>query len=924
MVVGRDPEIERVERFVTTARPAPGFLLLEGEAGIGKTTLWELGVAAARAAGWRVLTASPADGERGLAFAGLTDLLAEDADTVLPRLPEPQRDALGVALLLTAPRADPPDQRAVSVAAVGALRTLAADHPVVVAVDDVQWLDAPSAAALAFAGRRLPGEDVRLLLARRTGADGGLTLDDLPRVTPSDGPHRLRVGALDVHALHRLLAEQLGLMLPRPALLRLHRLCGGNPLFALELGRTLGGGPLPPGWPSAVPRTVQGVLEARLAGLDPSTARALRAAAALARPTTALVAAAMGRDRRDGARLLAGAVAAGIVVLDAETVRFGHPLLPTVHYDAAGADERRALHGRLAGVVTDPEERAVHLARALDAPDADAAAVIADAAARANARGAPAAAADLAEHARRLTPPTAVADRWRRTVDAADFALRAGDVPAARRLLDAALPVAPGPDDRAGTLARLALLCTYDGGLADARRLAERAEAEAEAGSRTLAIVHRRLSVVALVQAELGMAERHARAAARLAERLDDPWLAAQTTASLAFVGLLLGRVPRRDRLERALEPDGHDGAAAIDDDPRAVAALMDMYRGELPPARARLDACVRRAEERGDESHLAGLLFCLSELESRAGDFRRAQRLADRGISAAAETGQSVTQSVSLFAKGLAEAHLGEGDTARATATAGLQIARSAGQRWASAQNGWVLGRTALVLGDFGEAAARLGEVVEFLEAHGVREAGVVPAHGDLIEALASLDRGDEAAAVLERFERLRPAPWLRAVAGRERGRLLAAGGEHAAAQDALGASAVALGRLGLPFERARSLLALGQTLRRAKAKRAAREVLDEARTVFAGAGAAPWARRAEAELARIGGRGPATSQLTPTEQRVAERVAAGRSNKEVAAELFVTVRAVEANLSRVYAKLGVRSRTQLAAHLGGRGTSE
>jgi predicted ATPase len=252
VIIGRDHELEQLGGLVAALESGPRVLLLEGEAGIGKTTIWDAGLDAAAATTARVLSARAAQAEMPLAFTSVADLLGDVLDDLLPALPDPQRDALSVALLLSRPRGEPPDARAVATAFLASLRALAADRPVVVAVDDVQWLDPPSAATLAFALRRLRTEPVGFLLTRRTPSPSPLGLDRPPaEITVTRQP----VGPLSLAALQRLLRTRLGEVLPRPALRRVHDAAGGNPFFALELARALSGrwGELRPGAPLPVP-----------------------------------------------------------------------------------------------------------------------------------------------------------------------------------------------------------------------------------------------------------------------------------------------------------------------------------------------------------------------------------------------------------------------------------------------------------------------------------------------------------------------------------------------------------------------------------------------------------------------------------------------------------------------------------------------
>jgi AAA ATPase domain len=363
-ILGRDAELAKVQSFLESVPRGPSALLLEGAAGIGKTTLWHAGVSFARAGGHRVLSCRAAESEARLSYAALGDLF----DFELPDLPAPQKRALDAALLRAEIEGAPPDQRAVAVASLGVLRALAAPAPVVVAIDDVQWLDVPSARVLAFVVRRLEAAPIRFLVALRVGA-GGDPLG-LGRVGPALRLQRVSIGPLREEAMTRLLKDRTQGDLTHPLLLRLHRISEGNPFFALEIVRALAGqGIRPaPGEPLPVPEDLQALLGTRLAALPSSAADGLLVAAAAARPTEDLVVAAAARPDRASAGI-GRAEEAGILQRAGGRIGFTHPLLGSTVYAAATPQARRSVHRRLADLVVDPEERARHLALAASGPD---------------------------------------------------------------------------------------------------------------------------------------------------------------------------------------------------------------------------------------------------------------------------------------------------------------------------------------------------------------------------------------------------------------------------------------------------------------------------------------------------------------------------------------------------------------------------
>src|SRR6266508_413170 len=409
-VVGREEELGSIHAFLDGPLEDPAALMLEGEAGIGKSTVWLAAVAGARERGFLVLSSRPAEAERGLAHVGLGDLFEDVLDDVLPALSMPRRRALEVALLREEASGDTVDHRALAVAVCDVLHRLSESKPILVAIDDVQWLDPSSSSALSFALRRLAAKRVLLLLARRL-ADGAEP-SELEHALAAERIERLPVGPLSVGALHRLLHDRFGRAFARQTLLRIHERSGGNPFFALELARVLGAD-VDPLEPLPVPERLDELVRARLAGLPAATRDALALASALGTPSESLL-------ERAGvtADALAPAAAAHVIERENGTIRFTHPLLSSVLYLDLG-DERRSVHRRIARIVEDPLLRARHFALSSDAPDAPAAAVLEDAATLAAERGASAVAAELAEQALRLTPPDERDDRRRRALAAA-------------------------------------------------------------------------------------------------------------------------------------------------------------------------------------------------------------------------------------------------------------------------------------------------------------------------------------------------------------------------------------------------------------------------------------------------------------------------------------------------------------------------
>ena len=348
-----------------------------------------------------------------------------------------------------------------------------------------------------------------------------------------------------------------------------------------------------------------------------------------------------------------------------------------------------------------------------------------------------------------------------------------------------------------------------------------------------------------------------------------------------------------------------------------AVAQLLK-FTDRLDEARRTFTELLGDAAAHGVETPIPQFRYHLAELECRAGNWDAAMEHARESRAAAQRLMGTMLLSEGHFAVGMVEAHLGRAEPARLEALEGLAVAEAAGEILLLIPNLSVLGFLELSLGRPAEADAHLSRAVELERAMGVREPAYFRIVPDEVEALVGLGRLDEAEALLAPFEaagRSLDRAWAMATGARCRALVLAARGDLEGASAAADEAVRHHDRLPLPFELGRTLLVRGAVERRAKRKREARDTLTKALEVFDGLGAALWADRTRAELARIGGRAPSSLDLTPTEDRVAALVAAGSTNREVAEALFVSIHTVEANLKRIYRKLGVRSRTELAS---------
>lgn len=909
-VVGRERELAHLRELVERIEE-PRAVVLEGEPGIGKTTLWKECVALARTRCAHVLEARPAETETGLSFSALADLLSHVLDESLAAAAPPQRRALESALLLREPDGQTPDQRAIGTALLRVVQRLARDGPVLIAIDDAQWLDGPSRGVLQFALRRLESEAVGLLVAVRPGRLPATPLQ-LDEMLPDERLKRLRLGPLSLGALHRLLRRRLGRSFPRPTLLRLHQTSGGNPFFALALARALEvRGELAPGAALPVPGTLQELVRERLSALPPPVQDVLRVVAALAEPTLPLVYAA----GIDGSAL-DDAITADVLELDGERVRFTHPLLASGVYAELGPQARATLHERLAGIVADPEQRARHLALAAVAPSPEVADALDDAAERALARGAAIAAAELRELAVRLTPDRDVEAQHRRTRLAADHYIQAGELGRSRQLLEELLAQLPHGGERADVLLGIAISREDD--FAAAVELAELALREATEDPRRSAEIESFLGIAWIVRNHLARAGEHSRRALALAESHGDPPFVVKATAQVALLETWMGDVTpglleRGLELERTLERRPDFFAS-----PAAVLGRRLMYAGRLDEARTLFESAYDVAIDQGHELSRLALLLNLSELESRAGRWLAAAAHAAEGHELVEQRGLEQSQSGLLHVRALADAHLGRVDEARAAAEEGLALAQGVKGELFRVRNLAVLGFLELSRGDAAAADRHLCALPDLLDVAGFGDPGVCPVIPDAVEAALGIGELGRARLLADRLEAqadVVATPWARAAAARCRGLTAAAEGDEVAALESLAAAVTELEPLALPFERARALLAFGVSLRRARRRRQAREALQTALTVFDQLGAPLWAARARAELERVGGRAPARpGELTPTERRVAVLIAAGSSNRQVASALFITPRTVEGHVTHIYAKLGVHSRAELA----------
>lgn len=905
-LIGRDAEVARLEGLLVDAQEGvSAAIVLRGEAGIGKTALLRQTAAQAESLGFLVLRTRGLETESELAFAGLGDLMLPIVDLVA-RIPPPQAAAVLAALALGPPAGA--DRFAVCAGTLSVLGEAAEGRPVLAMIEDAQWLDHSSAEALGFAARRLDSEGIVMLVAVRDGESSEFDTTGLTEI---------HLTGLTTEAAAALLRRVVQAEIPDGVASLLAEAVAGNPLALRELPTTLTPGQLaglePLEAPLAVP-SVTAEFARLLRALPDDTATALLVAAACDSADVAVINHAcedLGLD--PGA--FAAAEDAGLITIGA-SIEFRHPLLRAAAFHQAPAGQRRDVHRALARVAGNAPSRGWHLAAAAVGDDEAAASVLEAAAAEARARGGHAEAASALERAAGLTvagPARAV-----RLLAAARDARSAGNATRALRLLSEALPL----DDDLGVRARVQHL---------------RGAIEMWNGAPKAA--H------GLLVAEADIVEPHDRE--RAARMLTDATWAALMAADLAG-GLETGTRARAVAEGvgglRAVAADGALGIAALlrGDSARAI-PLMARYhasRLELEPAsqseavptpsaqvlmwleqhdEAR-EVAVTAVERARAHSALGALPYALAELSDldfRTGYWQSASANAAEAVRVADELGQETVLAYALACLARIDAARGDEADCRCHAIRAIELGEN--RIGATVAYGLsALGLLELGLGRPEEAADILGRLAQLAAERGLAEPNVVQWAPDFIEACIRSGREDDALRGLVIFESQAEVTgrwWAAATAARCRGLLAEAPDVSTAFETALALHA----DVPSPFERARTLLAYGEQLRRCRRRVDARVHLEDALSVFDRLGAEPWAARARRELAATGGvtthRVPSTADtLTPQELQVALVVAEGATNREAGAKLFLSPKTVEAHLGRIYRKLGVRSRTELA----------
>ncbi len=909
MLFGREHESARIAEVLDAARARrSAALVVRGEAGIGKSAL--LNEAIERADGMQVLRARGVESEVDVAYSGLHELFRPVLSSI-DAIPDAQAVALRAALALAAGAV--PERLAVFGGGLSLLAAVAEERPLLCVIDDAHWLDEASTAAMTFVARRLDADGIAMLFGVR---------DPEIRTFTAPGIAELRLGGLDRGAARQLLATRLPPGAGSLVAEQLIEISRGNPLALIELPsgltatRLAGQGPFDE--PLLGGRAVEHGFLRRLAQLPSSTRRAVLVVAAsevgeLRVLSRAL--AVLGLDSRH----LKPAERAGLVTLGS-SVDFCHPLARSAIYGAAGQIDRGEAHGALAvaaGAAGEADRRAWHLAAAARGPDERIASALVGAAESARHRGGFWSEAKALERAARLTPEPQL--RARRLARAGDAAYRAGRLELADALLEEAVKGKLERHELAHAQARRAYIRLERGELDEALEImiggANELEPTAPRAAATLltnaatAADHQRLDIPWSIE----LAERAWRLAGDGA--IDDPELC----HIVSFQRLSAGRV--RDAMElawRCAELVGNDSEGRV---VVADAASTLLYAGEHAAARRLLERAVAANRGTGALGDLGYTLHIFAQVDWYDGRLQRAYDHALEAVQIVEELGTPQTLDDCLSRLAMFEAVLGRESDSRGHAQHALDSALQLGDRKNEVKARGALGMLALVNGDADAAVTQLAPAVGALETGGVGNPNQFRIHPDLVEAYARLGRMEEAksvAASLERQARATGVAWSLGAAIRCRALVVDAD----AATEAGFQEALRFHESAGAFERARTELCFGEQLRRHGHRRDSRMHLSAALEAFEGSGATPWAERARTELRASGltlrRRQPAArEQLTPQELQIARLVAEGKTNRDVAATLFVTPKTVEFHLTRVYRKLEIHSRSELVQRM-------
>jgi DNA-binding CsgD family transcriptional regulator len=925
------------------ARLADGGLLVTGPAGAGRSTLLERLAREHADAGHRVLRCAPAPQDRDSPYLGLMDLLSGVDDAHFAVLPDHQRALLEGALLRgTMPAGTEPPAGRDALLLRAAVRTvltdLACTAPLLLVVDDAQWLDTATADVLAFLARRPREQGPALLVALRThgvpdpqgpgqGPAGELGRADVERWSAGPLPH-LAVPPLTALEAAALLdeaePEHAGPPWPPAVVARLHHAAGGNPARLLDLSAALAervraaGGVLPDaGDPLPVPEHLRRPLLDRIEALPPGARRTLLTAGAAASPTVALLVRAGCQNASADVDLC---VRRGLLEQPLRGVlRFADPLVPVVLQAEAGYEQRAAVHRSLAAAADDAVERAHHLARLTAGPDPEVAARLADAASAARRRGAPGTAARLGRLAAEHTPAGQRDVDTDRRLTAAEDAVAAGDFAFARQLAYQVLGAVDRPAERVRAWTVVVDSCGQ--AMSEIDDVFPEALRDAGGDPRLLAPLHYRMSWREwMVGGSAARAHPHAARSAELAGAAGDRHTQLLALTQQAALELFLGLPAASGTLAAALAAP-HDARAMADHNGPIYLKHRFLLADDRPDAaRRELRSLVFTQRQRGSAESLSQCLMALAQVEVHRGRCRQALTIARQSLRIAQQAGLS--QGPAWYALALAETAGGSLPQALAAAETARRHSEDDDDRLFLPRALHAEGRVLLLTGQPARAAELLRRTAEMETGQGLRDPAMRRWHADLAEALARSGEIAEAeevvAAARTQAVRLGRRGVLAAL-DRAAGLVAEARGDLDRAAGLLAGAAARLGAFPYVLEEGRTRIALGRVHRARGDEAASRAAFAEALRIFTRAGARTWVAVARAERDRAGGGdmappdGPWSERLTSTERSVVARVAEGASNREIAAGLVVSVKTVEAALTRAYRKLGARSRVEV-----------
>jgi DNA-binding CsgD family transcriptional regulator len=911
----RAAEWQRIREFAAgvPAGEEPALMAVSGEAGAGKSTLWRAGIAVATEAGCRVLRSEPSATDTDASFAGLSDLLAAVLPEVAAGIPEPQREALEVALVLRPAGDRPPAAHAVGLAALAALRSCLDEGPVLIAIDDVQWLDAGSLDALGFALRRITSGPLGVLLAARTDAPA----DPLTMGAPPP-PHRWHALAAALPAAEQvdlapLDKRQIRNLLPgtlTPAQARLVAdQSRGNPFWALEIAAGLDTAE------GAVPQLALTLTRRLSQSLSPPAADALAVVAAAGRIAVPDAIAVLS-DLDDPAAALDAAVLAGVVVETEGRVAAAHPLIGAAAVESLPPGRRLSIYRRLA-------ERRAHFAAlaAEPGPDPQVAAALDAAGEASHARAANAAAGQFAEQAVTFTPPSDHAALVRRRIRAGELLFLAGDLARSLEYLEALdTDTLQTPDlERA-----LPLLVNT----ADLVRGAEAATHIVTSAAKAAGPEPRRRALVLALASDHEYGIPHGRRAAAI-EAIDCAGAAgpaANSSLHAALLNLVVAKVRGGEGLDAELL--GHAERLEAELPAFPLLDTADLYRGlwarrveDLDAARAALRRCIVRAREAGDDWALAMFLSYLATADELAGDYPAAVAGLDASDAIAAWYDWPQTPG---YLEPRCERLIWAGNLEGALSLADHHLPDSGAVKLGARLLGTcVRGQVSMWRGDAAAVIRNLERGLRYAEEIGRADPGArYRLDCVLAEAYVSAGRLEDAsrvAAGLREIGARLDRPALSGGAARIEALAAAVAGDLDTAAASARAAVEAHGRSPLRLELARSLLVLGRIERRRRARAQARDALRRAQALAHDMGHRPLQAEIDRELSRVAG-ARSDGELTEAEQRVADQIAEGATSQEAAAALFISVRTVETHVASIYQKLGIRSRSELRRMLSAR----